>query len=171
MTGYVALLRAVNLGPTNKLPMAELKRIREEAGFERVRTFIASGNAVFASGAKEAAVKAELEKGLKAYAGKPVDVLVRSAKEMAAIVTDFPFKDAAGNRGVVIFLDEKPPADTLKHISGQDDEEVALGKREILVAYGRNGIGKSKLKIPAAARGTARNMNTVAKLAEMASDI
>ena len=61
MTAYVALLRAVNVGGTGKLPMAELVRICEAIGFTGVRTYIASGNAVFASKASETRVKALLE--------------------------------------------------------------------------------------------------------------
>jgi uncharacterized protein (DUF1697 family) len=171
VTAYVALLRAVNLGPTNKLPMTELRRIAEEAAFTNVRTFIASGNVVFESNLKESAVKAELEKRLRDFAGKPIDLCVRTASEMAAIVRDFPFKDVAKNRGVVIFLDSKPPAGALESVSGQEDEKVTLGKREIHVAYGEKGIGRSRLKIPAADSGTARNINTVAKLAEMAAEV
>ena len=79
MTSFVALLRAVNVGGTGKLPMSDLKAICEELGFGTVRTYIASGNVVFTSRKSEAAVKAELEKRLAAYAGKPVGVLVRSA--------------------------------------------------------------------------------------------
>ena len=169
MTAYVALLRAVNLMAGTSLAMADLKRICEEAGYRRVKTFIASGNVVFESSAKEAAVKAELEKRLKSHAGKPIDVVVRTAGEMTAILKDFPFKTIAKNHGVVIFLDARPPADALQVIAGQaKDEKVALGKREIYVAYGEKGIGRSKLKIPAAKEGTARNLNTVQKLAEMA---
>jgi uncharacterized protein (DUF1697 family) len=69
---------------------------------------------------------------------------------------------------VAIFLDERPPQDALKTITGQVEEEVALGTREIYVHYGA-GMGRSKLKISAAKKGTARNMNTVAKLADWAS--
>ena len=168
MTAYIALLRAANLGPTNRLPMSELKRICEEASFDKVSTYIASGNVVFESAKKEAVVKADLEKGLKAYAGKHTDVILRTAQEMAAVIAHFPFKRVAKNRAVVIFLDKRPAAHALEQVSGQDDEKVALGKREIYVAYGEKGIGRSKLKIPAAKVGTARNINTVMKLATMA---
>ena len=169
MSAYVALLRAVNLGPNNRLAMSELKRICEEAGFAKVRTYIASGNVVFESAKKEAAVRAALEKGLEAVAGKPIDVIVRTAQEMAAVVEDFPFKRVVKNRAVVIFLDKEPAIHALEQIHGQDDEKVARGKREIYVAYGEKGIGRSNLKIAAAKEGTARNINTVAKLAEMAA--
>lgn len=168
MAAFVALLRAVNVGGTGKLPMTELVRMCEAAGFASVRTYIASGNAVFSSRETEALVKARLENTLQSYAGKPVVVLVRTAVEMAAVLAGNPFPKAAAKWTVAIFLNEPPPRDTLKALSGQKNEEVRLGRREIYVHY-PDGMGISKLKIPAAKPGTARNMNTVAKLAEMAA--
>jgi uncharacterized protein (DUF1697 family) len=170
MTSFVALLRAVNVGGTGKLPMSDLKAMCEELGFAAVRTYIASGNVVFASRKSEAAVKAALEKRLAAYAGKTVGVLVRSAAEMAQVLADNPFPKAAPNRTMAIFLGDAPPKDTLAAIRGRKDEEIKLGKREIYVHYGE-GMGQSKLVIPAAKAGTARNMNTVATLAKMAAEL
>jgi len=169
MTSFVALLRAVNVGGTGKLPMSELKAICEELGFGAVRTYIASGNVVFTSRKSEAAVKAALEKRLAAHAGKPVGVLLRTAAEMAQVLADNPFPKAAPNRTMAVFLDRAPPADTLTGIRGQKDEEIRLGRREIYIHYGQ-GMGKSKLVIAAAKAGTARNMNTVAVLAKMAGE-
>ncbi len=169
MAAFVALLRAVNVGGTGKLPMSELKAMCEVLGFTQVRTYIASGNVVFASRKSEAAVKAALEKRLAAYAGKAVGVLVRSAAEMAQVSADNPFPKAAPNRTMAIFLDEAPPKDTLAGVRGRKDEEIKFGKREIYVHYGE-GMGQSKLVIPAAKTGTARNMNTVATLANMAAE-
>jgi uncharacterized protein (DUF1697 family) len=168
MTKYVALLRAVNVGGTGKLPMTGLKSMCDSSGFVNARTYIASGNVVFESKLSESAVKAKLGKCMASYAGKPVEVLVRTGPEMAAVLTKNPFKSRAPNATVAIFLDERPPLDALKTITGQAEEEVALGTREIYVHYGA-GMGRSKLKIPAAKKGTARNMNTVAKLADWAS--
>ncbi len=168
MPAYVALLRAVNVGGTGKLPMAELKAMCVAEGFAKVQTYIASGNVVFESKLPAAKVKAALEKRLQAYAGKPVGVVIRTAAEMAAVLEANPFPKAPGNWTVAIFLDKAPPTNALSDISGQQDEEVRLGKREIYVAYGA-GMGRSKLKIPAAAKGTARNINTIAKLAELAA--
>ena len=167
MTKFVALLRAVNVGGTGRLPMTELKAMCETAGFGAVRTFIASGNVVFESGNTEAQVKAKLEGALEAYAGKGVGVMVRTGAEIAAVLAANPFPDAAPNRTMAIFLDAPPPADALKHATGRRNEQMALGVREIYVFYG-DGMADSKLKIPAAKTGTARNMNTVAKLAEFA---
>lgn len=168
MTQYVAFLRAVNVGGTGKLPMTELRAMCESVGFANVRTYIASGNVVFESKLKEASVKSKLESCLADYAGKPVGVLVRTGAELAAVLAGNPFGSAASNRCVAIFLDAAPPADALSHMSGQQEEEAALGTREIYVHYDK-GMAHSKLKIPAAKNGTARNMHTVAKLVEWAT--
>jgi uncharacterized protein (DUF1697 family) len=168
MTAYVALLRAVNVGGTGKLPMTELVAMCEACGFARVRTYIASGNAVFEFKGSASHVKALLEARLAAYAGKSVGVMVRTAAEMAAALNANPFAHAAPNRTVAIFLDAPPPADALAHVTGRATEELQLGVREIYVHYGK-GMADSKLKIAAAKAGTARNMNTVAKLAAMAA--
>jgi len=169
MKTYVALLRAVNVGGTGKLPMAELRSMCESAGFADVRTYIASGNVVLRSGLSRARIKAALEKQLAAHAGKPVGVIVRDAADMAAVLSANPFPKAAPNRTVAIFLDAAPPAGALEAASNVAGEEMALGKHEIYVHYG-DGMADSKLRIPAAKAGTARNMNTVAKLVAMAAE-
>lgn len=141
------------------------------AGFKSARTYIASGNVVFKSSLAEAKVKATLEAALAAYAGKPVSVLVRTAEEMAAVLANNPFPEMPGNRTHAFFLDKAAPADALQAVSGQATEQIGLlrkGTREIYVYY-PDGAGASRLKIPAAKNATARNMNTVAKLAEMAA--
>src|SRR5947207_11220033 len=130
MTAFVALLRAVNVGGTGKLPMSELQAMCEEIGCTAVRTYIASGNVVFLSSKSEAAIKSALEKRLAAYAGKPVGVLVRSAAEMAQVAAENPFPKAAPNRVIAFFLDRAPPAGALAGTRGQADEEVRLGRRE-----------------------------------------
>jgi uncharacterized protein (DUF1697 family) len=168
MTRFIALLRAVNVGGTGKLPMAELRAMCGEAGFSRIETYIASGNAVFDADVLEADVKAALEARLGAYAGKSVGVVVRAASEMRAVLEENPFPDAESKFTNVFFLDAAPPTDALAHISGRLDEEARLGAREIYVHY-PTGMGRSKLKIPAAKTATARNMNTVAALVEIAS--
>jgi uncharacterized protein (DUF1697 family) len=137
-------------------------------GFSGVATYIASGNVVFSARPSAAKVKAALEKRLSAYAGKPVGVAIRTADEMAEVLAANPFPKAQPNRTVAIFLDDAPPASALRDIRGRKDEEIELGRREIYVHYGA-GMGQSKLVIPAARSGTARNMNTIAKLIELAS--
>lgn len=170
MTRYVALLRAVNVGGTSKLPMQQLIAIADEIGFEQPQTYIASGNLIFASPLGERAVRAKLEQALAAHMGKPVPVMIRTAAEMAAVAEHNPFKDAPGRRVLATFLGEPPPADALEQARGIDGERLALGRREIYVDYCGRLLGRSRLVIPAAAKGTARNMNTVAKLAELAEE-
>jgi uncharacterized protein (DUF1697 family) len=168
MSVLIGLLRAVNVGGTGKLPMAELKALCEKAGFSRVQTYIASGNVIFESSKAASKAKALLEKSLETYAKKPVGVVIRTPTEMVEVLSANPFSKQAPNCTVAIFLDKAPPPDTLDFVTGMKDEKISLGKREIYVFYGA-GMGTSKLRIPAAAAGTARNMNTVAKLAELAA--
>ena len=169
MPVFVVLLRAVNVGGTGKLPMSDLKRLCEKAGFLNVRTHIASGNVVAERDGAEAETKAALKAEIQAHAGKPVGVIVRTAAEMAKVVADNPFPDRSASQTVAIFLNRAPPTGALKEVKGQANEELRLGVREIYVHY-PDGIGRSKLLIPAAGAGTARNMNTVAKLAAMAAE-
>lgn len=140
MHTYIALLRAVNVGGIGKRPMAELKAMCEQAGFGKVRTFIASGNVVFESRQTAKQVAAALASRLATFAGKPLGVLVRTGKEMAAVLAANPFAGEPPNRVMAIFLHGKPPADALDHVTGRKDERIALGRREIYVHYGE-GMG------------------------------
>ena len=150
--------------------MTDLKALCEDAGFAHVQTYIASGNVVFESKAPRRRSRPRSSKRLHAYAGAPIGVVVRTAAEMAAVLKANPFPKAAPSQAVAIFLDKPPPRDALDHAVHVNDEKMALGKREIFVHYG-SGMGRSKLRIPAAKTGTMRNMNTIAKLAELAAKI
>ena len=127
MTTFVALLRAVNVGGTGKLPMAELKAMCCAAGFARVQTYIASGNVVFESKAARTAVKSAIEKRLLAHAGKPVGVVLRTDAEMQAVLEANPFPKGAPNHTYVVFLNERPPGDALENAVGTTGEEIRLG--------------------------------------------
>ncbi|HEX3798847.1 MAG TPA: DUF1697 domain-containing protein [Verrucomicrobiae bacterium] len=170
MNTFIALLRAVNVGGTGKLPMQDLKTLCEKAGFTNAQTYIASGNVIFKSKKSEAQVKALLESQIEKHAGKPISVLVRTPVEMSEILAQNPFPNAASNRTVAIFLDAPPPRNALDEITGHKNEEIKLGLREIYVHYG-DGMADSKLKIPAATAGTARNLNTVRRLIELAVNL
>jgi uncharacterized protein (DUF1697 family) len=166
MSTYVALLRAVNVGGTGKLSMADLKTLCRAAGFGQVETCLASGNVVFASDLSAAGVQAALEQRLLAHAGRPVGVFIRSAAQLAAVLADNPFADRDPRSTYAFFLHERPGADLLAAVRGQADEQIRIGRREIYVHYPA-GMGRSKLRLPAAAAGTARNLNTVAKLVSL----
>jgi len=170
MPSYIALLRALNLMGTRGLPMAELVTICEDLGFQSVRTWIASGNVVLQSRKSESAVKSTLEAALSKRMGRPVGVLVRTAPEIAAVLAANPFPANHNSKVMAIFLDAPPAAGALVNLKNQTKEELRLGLREIYVYY-PDGQGQSRLGIPAAAAGTARNMNTIAKLAQMAAEL
>jgi uncharacterized protein (DUF1697 family) len=90
MPVFIALLRAINVGGTGKLPMSDLRSLSEKAGFQNARTYIASGNVVAERDGSEAEAKAALEAELGAYAGKPVRVIVRTGVEMSKVVANNP---------------------------------------------------------------------------------
>jgi uncharacterized protein (DUF1697 family) len=165
---YVVLLRAVNVGGTGKLAMADLKLMCTEAGFEVIGTYIQSGNLVLQSSETADAVKSKLERRLRDAAGKTIQTFIRTGAEMRAVLRANPFPKEDPRLTYAFFLDEEPAPDALTTIRRQTDEEIRTGRREIYVYY-PSGMGRSKLVIPAAAAGTARNMNTVAKLVETSS--
>ena len=166
MPAYAALLRSVNVGGTGKLAMSALTALCQDAGFHHAKTYIASGNVVFTSPLPEPAAKAALESRLATLTGKPATVHLRSAAELRAVLAADPFPHVAGNHLLILFLDTPPPADALTTARHRTDEQIAPGTRELYLHYPQ-GQGQSKLVLPAAAHGTARNRNTVARLAAL----
>jgi uncharacterized protein (DUF1697 family) len=148
--------------------MSELQSMCVDCGFDSVKTYIASGNVVFDSKDDATRVKSKLEAKLRAHMGKSVDVFVRTAAEMRAVLDGNPFPSRKRGYACVFFLGSKPPEDAIGGALRRTDEQIRLGRREIYVYY-PSGMGQSKLQIPAANPGTARNMNTVAKLVAMSS--
>lgn len=163
----IALLRGINVGGSGLLAMKDLVALCSKCGFANARTYIQSGNVVFESALKEEAVRQALEKALAAKMGKPVDVTVRTAAEMRAVLEANPFAEKEPNKTVVVFLTGKAPAEALRGVTGPAGEQVRAGKREVYVYY-PEGQGRSKLKLSLNEAGTARNMNTVAKLVALA---
>lgn len=167
MTTYVALLRAVNVGGTGQLAMADLRVLCEAAGLRRVQTYVASGNVVFDSAFAPARVRALLEERLLAHMGRPVGVLLRTAAQLRAVLHASPFAAREPRLTYVFFFPDRCAADTLDRIRGRGAEEIHVDAQEIHVYYPQ-GMGQSKLKLPAAQVGTARNMQTVARLVALA---
>ena len=166
MTAFVALVRAVNVTGTGMLPKEKLKAMGEACGFDNCRTFINSGNLLFTSELAESTIGKRLEEKVSAHLGKPARVYVRSTSEMADAVEHNPFKDDHPSRVMAHFIDERPAKSMIDEARDVQGERLALGPRLIYVSYGE-GIGKSKLKLPAIKQGTARNMNSVARMAEL----
>lgn len=168
---HVALLRAVNVSGTGKLPMAELRTLCELAGFSDVRTYIQSGNVVFRSRLGAAKAASTLQRGLRERHGLDTIVHVRGADALDALLADNPFAQAPTNRVLVFFYASKPSAKEVAAAveTGRAGEQCTAHGTELYVHY-PEGQGRSKLRLPRPEEATGRNMNTVAKLAEMARD-
>lgn len=167
MSLQVALLRGVNLGK-RKVVMSELRALCEGAGFSGVRTLLASGNVVLDAKLKAAKLEAKLEALFSEGLGFKTDVYVRDRAELAKLMDGNPFRafaKASPSFMVVFFMRESPGAALVKALSGQGGpEEIDAGPRCLYIKFA-NGQGQSKLKLPTT--GTARNWNTVGKLAAM----
>lgn len=168
MPRHIALLRAINVGGTGKLPMAELRALCEALGFTNVRTYIQSGNVVFDSRLSAARAKRALEDALEQRLGKRHAALLRTADELAAIEARNPFPDADPKRVLVVFVDEPPPRAALTGVKIPGREQLHLDGRELFIHF-PDGMGTSKLKVPLANEGTGRNLNTVRALLELAT--
>jgi uncharacterized protein (DUF1697 family) len=160
MPVLAAFLRAINVGGTGKLPMKDLVALCEAAGLASVRTYIASGNVVFATALDAAEVEARLGRALLAYMGKPVGLALRTAEELEAVLALNPFTAHDAKAVTITFLPAAPAPNLLDTIVRPDGEELALGPREVFVHYPA-GMGTSTLKLPFAKHGTARNLGTV----------
>jgi uncharacterized protein (DUF1697 family) len=175
MTSYIALLRGVNVGGHKRIAMADLRALVTELGFAGPRTLLQSGNLVFESDTRAPAqLERRLEAGCRDGLGMDVDFFVRSAREWAAVVTCNPFPDEAEHDpGHLLVMLLKKPAGS----SSAKRLQEAIAGREIVRARGRelyitypDGIGRSRLTNAViekhlGTRGTARNWNTVRKLA------
>lgn len=174
MTRFVALLRGINVGGKNKIPMAELRAMLDGLGYTDVATLLQSGNAVFgAETADPAAVSAAVEAAIADTFGGTIRVMVRTGAEMRAVVDANPLDVAHPSKFLVTFFAE--PVDTAKlaevDTAAYPPDEMAVVGREIYFNLPR-GINEAKLPLVVErklkAGGTARNWNTVSKLALMA---
>lgn len=172
---WVALLRAVNLGARNKVPMAELRKRLEAAGYEGVRTYIASGNVVLDGPRSRTALAAELERAIAKAFRVDTTAILRTPKELAAVVAGHPFGDDTSHSHVV-FLAAKPKRDAAHRLSTLDPspDRAVLAGSDVYLHYpaGYNGsrLSAARLERLLAVPGTHRNWRTVAKLAELAAE-
>jgi uncharacterized protein (DUF1697 family) len=171
----IVLLRGVNIGPRNRVPMPELRALLTEAGFDDVRTYVQSGNVVLSSTKKPAQVSRAVKNEIARAFGLDVATVVRTRAELAKVVQRNPLGDVADDpkRYQVSFLDAKPSRAVLRKL-----EEAAVPPEQ-LVAVGREiyawhpaGVARSKLWALLAGRdlgvtATARNWTTVTKLLEL----
>lgn len=106
MTTYVVLLRAINVGGHNKIPMADLRSLLDDLGFTDVATYIQSGNVVCGSRKKTSSVAKAIKVGIADRFGHDIEVMARTSDELAKIVTDWPYGDADPKASGVVFLSD-----------------------------------------------------------------
>jgi uncharacterized protein (DUF1697 family) len=175
---HVALLRGINVGKNNRVPMATLRGLLEGLGYTDVRTHLNSGNAVFTVPGRQqpATVAKKVEAALLDETGLTLRVVVRSGKELADVVAKNPFAAEATDpaRFLVAFLSEPVPSGRLRDVDADalSPELFHVTRREIYL-WLPGGIQNSPLmkvlsdqKLGVAT--TARNWNTVTKLLELA---
>ncbi|MEV7724993.1 DUF1697 domain-containing protein [Streptomyces sp. NPDC087917] len=175
---YAALLRGINVGGNKKVPMAELRTVLEGLGHAGVRTYLQSGNAVFASARTDPdALARELEAAIEAHFGFRVPCLVVEAAYLRAVADacPFPATELEGRQLHATFFSAQPGAERFAALGGTGflPEEFRLGDR-VVYLYAPDGLGRSKLgealARPAVVKGfdvTTRNWNTVVKLVEL----
>jgi uncharacterized protein (DUF1697 family) len=176
LTTHVALLRAVNVGGRGKVAMADLRALLADLGFEAPQSLLQSGNLVFRGRPTGVALESLLEQEAAARLGLATDFLVRTAAQWADIVAANPFPTMARDDPshlVVMPLKSPPDAIGLKALRAwlPGHEAIEAVGRELYITY-PDSIGASKLtgaviERRLEARGTARNWNTVTKLAAM----
>lgn len=168
MAVQAALLRGVNLGK-RKVIMSELRELVADAGFSGVRTLLASGNLVLDSKLAGAKLEARLETVILDGLGLKSDVFVRDGDELDAVIAANPFKAFAKSMPtflVVTFMRAQASKAEMEAMQATSltGEEIRQGKNCLYIKF-PEGQGPSKLKLPKL--GTARNWNTVTKLAAM----
>jgi uncharacterized protein (DUF1697 family) len=173
---HVALLRAINVGGRNALPMKDLARLCEDAGCRDVVTYIQSGNVAFhAPAALAKKLPATLARAIEAHAKIAVPVIVRDAAALTAVARENPFLKAGADPSElhVGFLADAPPAERVAALDPRrspPDEFVVRGA-EIYFRFPR-GVGRSKLSVTyfdgkLATTTTLRNWRTLGALLDL----
>jgi uncharacterized protein (DUF1697 family) len=178
MTRYALLLRGVNVGTKNSLPMSELRTMLEKLGCTGVATYVQSGNAVFSTARGAAALTTAIEAALAKYMGRPIATTLRTRKQLAAIVAANPFAGVATQPSFlcVTFLSHAPTKPELAPLHAQDwaPDRVQVAGKEIYTWH-PNGQARSPLaatlqKLRLRGAVTTRNWNTVTKLLALLGD-
>lgn len=174
---HIALIRGINVGGKTMVAMADLRVAGEKLGFEKARTLLNSGNLLVESSASPAAVESRLEQGMQKHFGRELEFFVRSPKEWEAIIKANPFtREAKADPGRLVLLclkDKVTPAAVKALQRAIPGRESVEGRGREVYAYYPDGQGQSKftgslIDRVLGTRCTARNWNTVLKLAALA---
>jgi uncharacterized protein (DUF1697 family) len=178
MATFVALLRAVNVAGRNQVAMSDLRQLLTDLGFDQVKSLLQSGNLIFSANAGTGArLEAALEEESQKRLGLKTAFIVRTGKEMDAIIAANPFPAEAErdpSHLVVVFLKDAPKAGAYEALRAaiKGPEVVQVKGRQAYIVY-PSGIGRSRLTAALidaklGSTGTGRNWNTVLKLAALA---
>jgi len=174
---YIALFRGINVGGKNILSMKALVGVLEEAGCKHVSTYIQSGNAVFQSSeARTTRIAEAIATGVMKSNGFTPKVLVLGVADLENAIENNPYKTTEGKTLHFFFLESRPLHPDLKGLMNvtSSTEEFGLVGRTFYL-YAPDGIGRSKLAARAeellGVSATARNLNTVSKLAAMVKQV
>lgn len=173
---YVALLRAINVGGSRRMKMKELRSVFTTIGLSDPVTLLQSGNVVFSPDSEDPeGLTAAIENAIGLAFGFDVEVVLRTGPDLEAIVADHPFRQEQLDdlrMAHVMFFKDPPPADRFSDLRAAHDgpEELVLQGRELYIHYpegsGRSRLTGSSIEKALDRPGTARNWNTVLKIAE-----
>jgi uncharacterized protein (DUF1697 family) len=173
---HVALLRGINVGGRNAVPMKTLAACVADGGYADVATYIQSGNVVFRMAGSRKAAATAIEDAIAAGTGHAVPVIMRTGKELRAVIEGNPYPELEGPKLHVFFVDGKAST-VVRDIDAEAfaPEAFTIATNEIYLAL-PNGMGRAKLpskllKPKPPAPVTARNWNTVRKLDEMVAEL
>jgi uncharacterized protein (DUF1697 family) len=172
---WVALLRGINLGARNKVPMAELRSLMADVGAEDVKTYVQSGNVVFRSAIARAELVRRIEEEVRARFRIDVDVVLCTKAELTRVIAGNPFTadEAEPTRLHVTFLAQAPDRGRIAELDG---DEFAPDRFHVTRAavylhtpggYGRTKLSNTYFERKLGVRATTRNWRTVTTLAEL----
>jgi uncharacterized protein (DUF1697 family) len=173
----VAMLRGINLGPNRRIPMADLRQLLADADFDDVTTYVQSGNIALTATIKPAQLESELAALIEERFGFAVPVVVRSRRQLSAVVKRDPIPGAADKPKLyqVTFLAAKPSAAAVTRLRelARECERLEVGGREIYTFH-PDGVAGSKLSVAIVGKdlgagATSRNWTTVNRLLEMSA--
>ncbi|HAI76296.1 MAG TPA: DUF1697 domain-containing protein [Microscillaceae bacterium] len=174
MTTYIALLRGINVGGHRKIPMATLRQLCEALGWQKVQTYIQSGNLVFQSDDVPESLAVALQQAILNHFGFEVVVIIRTAGELMQVLEAYPWRDEAPEAQQYFTLLANEPDPSLPPVVVDAPEKYHLDGLTVYLfcanGYGQTKMGNDFFERKLKQKATTRNRNTIVKLIEMAQN-
>lgn len=180
MTTYISILRGVNVGPSKRIKMDELKKSISRLNLESVKTYIQSGNVVFNSDNSDSSfLKEKIEDEIRSSFGFDVTVIIRTKEQLETLIKNSPFKDEDTNHVYITFLSELPNENLIEDLKIDDiknkSDKIFFSPKEIYLflpgGYGRTKLNNNYFEKKLGTSATTRNWKTVNKLMDIADSI